>query len=492
MAKPLTVLFLSSEVEPFAKTGGLADVAGALPPALKRLGAEVRVMMPRYGSIKERVHKLHEMIRLKEIPVPVGSRSRVASVKSAFLAHGQEKVQVYFIENKALFGRKGLYVHPESQEPYRDNDVRFAFFSRSVFEILKHMRWAPDIIHCNDWHTGLVPAYLRTIYAGDPFFKHTRTVLTIHNMAYQGEFPPASFAATGLPEEPEIQAALTAHGKVNYLKSGLVYAHALTAVSERYAEEICSGPEFGYGLEDVARERGRDLTGILNGADYLQWDPEHDPLIPHRYGIRTLDLKRENKKALVQKMGLTYSPTTPVVGMVSRLATQKGFDLIGECLEELMALDLQLVVLGTGEKEYHELFTRAAKKHPGKLAVALRFDNGLAHLIEAGSDMFLMPSRYEPCGLNQLYSLRYGTVPIVRATGGLADTVEDFKGTTGTGFVFERYDSRELLNAVQRAVAAYANEADWLKIMKAGMAKDFSWEASARKYMQTYRSVLKT
>jgi len=492
MARPLTILFLSSEVEPFAKTGGLADVAGALPPALKRLGAEVRVMMPRYGSVKERVHKLHEMIRLKEIPVPVGSRTRTASVKSAFLANGQEKVQVYFVENKTLFGRKGLYLHPESQEPYRDNDLRFAFFSRSVFEILKQMRWAPDIIHCNDWHTGLVPAYLRTLYAQDPFFKSTKTVLTIHNIAYQGDFPATSYAATGLPDEPALRKSLTAHGKVNYLKAGLVFAHALTAVSERYAEEIGSGPEFGYGLEDVVRSRARDLRGILNGADYLQWDPAHDPLIPHRYGVRSLDLKRENKKALLEKMGLAFSPSTAVIGIVSRLATQKGFDLIGDILDELMKMDLQLVVLGTGEKQYHTLFTRAAKKYPDKLAVALRFDNALAHLIEAGSDMFLMPSRYEPCGLNQLYSLRYGTVPVVRATGGLVDTVEDFDGTTGTGFTFKEYDSRELLAAVQRAVKTFADQAAWTKIMKAGMAQDFSWDASARKYLQTYRSVLKT
>ena len=492
MARPLTVLFLSSEVDPFAKTGGLADVAGALPPALKRLGVEIRVLMPRYGIIKERAHKLHEMIRLKEIPVPVGARSRTASVKSAFLAAGQEKVQVYFVENKALFGRKGLYVHPETQEAYADNDVRFAFFSRSVFEILKQMRWAPDIIHCNDWHTGLVAAYLKTLYAQDPFFKQTRTVLTIHNMAYQGEFPPASYAATGLPDEPALREALTAHGKINYLKSGLVFAHALTAVSERYAQEIGSGPEYGYGLEDVIRRRAGDLRGILNGADYQQWDPAHDGLIPHRFGVRSLDLKTENKRALLQKMGLAFSPTTPVIGIVSRLATQKGFDLIGEVLDQLMALDLQLVVLGTGEKQYHDLFTRAAAAYPRKLAVALRFDNALAHLIEAGSDMFLMPSRYEPCGLNQLYSLRYGTVPIVRATGGLADTVEDFDGTKGTGFAFEEYDSRELLRAVQRALAAYADQPVWAKIVKAGMAKDFSWDASARKYLQIYRSALKS
>ena len=351
MPRPLNVLFMSSEVDPFAKTGGLADVSGALPQSLKTLGVEIRVMMPRYGSINERRARIHEMIRLKEIPVPVGSRTRTASVKSAFLANGQEKVQVYFVENKTLFGRKGLYLHPESQEPYRDNDLRFAFFSRSVFEILKQMRWAPDIIHCNDWHTGLVPAYLRTLYAQDPFFKSTKTVLTIHNIAYQGDFPATSYAATGLPDEPALRKSLTAHGKVNYLKAGLVFAHALTAVSERYALEIGSGPEFGYGLEDVVRSRARDLRGILNGADYLQWDPAHDPLIPHRYGVRSLDLKRENKKALLEKMGLAFSPSTAVIGIVSRLATQKGFDLIGDILDELMKMDLQLVVLGTGEKQ---------------------------------------------------------------------------------------------------------------------------------------------
>ena len=458
MARPLNVLFLSSEVEPFAKTGGLADVSGALPQVLKALGQEVRVMMPRYGSINDRKSHLHEMIRLKDIEVPVGKKSYPASVKSSFLTSVHDKVQVYFLDNEHFFGRPGLYVHPESKKDYADNDERFIFFCRGVFESLRRMGWAPDIIHANDWPTGLVPAYLKTMYANDPLFKDTRTVFTIHNMAYQGQFPAASFAKTHLPPETFSLEGVEAYGKLNFLKAGLVYADAVTTVSQKYAEEICSSEEFGSGLQGVVAARRKHLTGIVNGVDYTQWDPIVDEHIP-------------------------------VIGMISRLADQKGFDILGEVLDEFLKLDLQFVVLGTGDKKYHDMFERAAKKHPTKMAVALTFNNSLAHLIEAGADMFLMPSRYEPCGLNQIYSLRYGTVPIVRATGGLEDTIDDISGSSGTGFKFTGYSGADLLKAVQRALAAFANQSTWKKLMRAGMAKDFSWEASAKKYLQVYRSL---
>ncbi|MGB2957333.1 MAG: glycogen synthase GlgA [Bacteroidota bacterium] len=489
MAKSLNVLFLSSEVDPFAKTGGLADVSGALPQVLKGLGQEVRVMMPRYGAIDKRKDRLHEMIRLKDIDTPVGTKSYPASVRSSFLVNVHDKVQVYFVDNSKFFARSGIYVHPETRKDYPDNDERFTFFSRSVFEILKKMGWSPDIIHCNDWQTALVPAYLKTVYGGDPLFKHTRTVLTVHNMAYQGVFPKDSFAMTNLPPEMLSEKGVLASGKLNFLKTGLLYADAITAVSERYAREISSSDEYGCGLQDVLRKRKHDLTGILNGVDYSLWDPSVDKLIPQRYDHRSIELKVENKQALLRHFNLPFNETTPLIGVISRLADQKGFDIIGEILDEMMKEDLQLVVLGTGEKRYHTMLERAARKYPKKVGVALTFDNSLAHLIEAGSDMFLMPSRYEPCGLNQIYSLRYGTVPIVRATGGLDDTIDDVRGTTGTGFKFSAYSGKELLNTIQRALRAFEHRTTWKKIILAGMGKDFSWESSAKKYLQVYRSL---
>jgi len=489
MAKSLNVLFLSSEVEPFAKTGGLADVSGALPQVLKKLGQEIRVMMPRYGAINKRKDRLHEMIRLKDIDTPVGAKSYPASVHSSFLVNVHDKVQVYFVDNSKFFGRSGIYMHPETNKDYADNDERFTFFSRSVFEILKKMGWAPDIIHCSDWQTGLVPAYLRTLYSAEPLFKHTRTVFTVHNMAYQGSFPRESFAKTHLPPEALGEKGVLSRGRVNFLKAGLLYADALTTVSERYAREIRSSEEYGCGMQGVLRRRKGDLTGILNGVDYSLWDPSVDRLIPQQYDERSIELKVENKRALLRHFRLPFSETTPVIGVISRLADQKGFDLIDEILDQMMEEDLQLVVLGTGEKPYHTMLERAAKKYPTKVAVALTFDNPLAHLIEAGSDMFLMPSRYEPCGLNQIYSLRYGTVPIVRATGGLDDTIEDVRGARGTGFKFSAYSGRELLKTIHRALRAFEEPTTWRKIMRAGMAKDFSWEASAKKYLQLYRSL---
>ena len=493
MAKSLNVLFISSEVEPFAKTGGLADVSGALPQIIKHLDHEIRIMMPRYGAIDERRARLHEMLRLKEIEIPVGTKEYNASVKSSFISNNHDKVQVYFLDNPALFGRPGLYVHPDTNKDYPDNDERFIFFCRGVLEVLKRLGWQPDIIHCNDWPTGLVPAYLKTTYRDDPFYRDTRTVFTIHNMAYQGVFPKSSFAKSLLPQALLSDDGIQAFGKINFLKSGVVFADAITTVSERYAKEISSSDEYGCGLQDVVSRRKDALSGIVNGIDYSVWDPSVDEFLPHRYDSRSIDMKLENKKVLLSELGLPFNERTPLIGIISRLADQKGFDLIGEIIDDLAKLNLQLVVLGTGERKYHELFEKASRRHPQTIAVRLTFDNRLAHLIEAGSDMFLMPSRYEPCGLNQLYSLRYGTVPVVRATGGLDDTIEDYNATSGagTGFKFKDYDSHELLGAVRRAVHAFENQTAWRKLMKSGMARDFSWESSAKKYIQLYRSLAK-
>lgn len=493
MARQLNVLLLSSEVEPFAKTGGLADVSSALPRSIKSLDHEVRIMMPRYGSINERKGKLHEMIRLKDIPVPLGKREVLASVKSSFLANSHSKVQVYFLDNPALFDRSGLYVHPETKKDYHDNDDRFFFFARGALEVLKRLGWQPDIIHCNDWPTGLVPVYLKTLYKHDPFYQNTRTVFTVHNMAYQGIFPKSCFTKTGLPQHVLTEQGIESNGKINLLKAGLVYSDAITTVSEKYAEEIQSSQEYGCGLENVLRQRTNNLTGILNGIDYLVWDPAVDQAIPHKYDFKSLDLKLDNKKALFRSVKLPFLETIPVVGMVSRLAEQKGFDILMEVFDEMMELPLQFIILGVGDKRYQDFFVRAQRKYPDKVAARLVFDEELAHLIEAGSDMFLMPSRFEPCGLNQMYSLKYGTIPIVRATGGLEDTVENFVAATGkgTGFKFSNYAGKDLLEAVARAVNCFADQSMWRRMIKNGMSKDFSWESSAKKYVQLYRKLAK-
>jgi starch synthase len=493
MSRPLNILFVSSEVEPFAKTGGLADVSRALPQAIRDLGHEVRLLMPKYRTVDEGNFRLHEVIRLKEIDVPVGPRVEKASIKSFIEANTRSKVQVYFLVNDSLFNRKGLYGNPDTNKDYHDNDERFIFFCRATLETLKRLGWRPDILHCNDWQTGLIPAYLKTLYQTDPFFKGIRTVFTIHNMAYQGSFPASSFAKTHLPQQSFQQEGVEFYGNLNFLKAALFYSDIITTVSEKYAEEIISSDEFGCGLTGILQKRKADVFGILNGVDYSVWSPEVDPLIPHKYDSKNLDGKYENKSALLRHFGLEEKEETPLIGVISRLADQKGFDLIKEIAEDFLKLDVQFVLLGSGEKKYQELFESMKKKHPKKVGVCFGFNNELAHLIEAGSDMFLMPSRYEPCGLNQIYSLRYGTIPIVRATGGLEDTIEDYDAATGngTGFKFYRYEGRELLKAIERAISVYRNKTAWRKMMKQAMLKDFSWEASAKKYVNLYKNLLK-
>ncbi len=491
MSKPLNILFVSSEVEPFIKTGGLADVSGTLPQVIKDLGHEIRIIMPRYGSISERKFKLHDVIRLKDIEVPIGKDKKIANVNSSFIANVKSKVQVYFLANKDYYDRPGIYINPDSKKDYVDNDLRFIFFCRGVLETLKRLGWQPDIIHCNDWQTGLIPAYIRTIYAHDPFFKNIRSVFTIHNLAYQGAFPESSFEKTGLPATEFNKEGVEFYGKLNFMKAGLIYSDVITTVSEKYAEEICSSEEFGCGLEGVLQKRKSHLHGITNGIDYSIWNPETDEHIVKRYDIRTLEGKAENKKELLAKFGLSYKENVPLFGIISRLVDQKGLDLIKEIADDFMKLDIQFVMLAAGEKKYQDYFEALHKKYSSKMGIYIGYNDDLAHLIEAGCDMYLMPSRYEPCGLNQLYSLKYGTVPIVRATGGLDDTIQDVDEGNGTGFKFKKYDSKELLKTIHRALKAYHDAAGWKKIMRTGMAQDFSWESSARKYTNLYRNLVK-
>jgi starch synthase len=489
--KSLKICYVSSEVVPFAKTGGLADVAGALPIALKELGQDIRLMMANYKSINERKFVLREVIRLKEVHVTLGEETKIVDGKTAFLPNS--KVHVYFLHIPEYFDRKELYTDPITGKDFEDNAERFAFFSRSVLETLKLLYWQPDIIHCNEWQTALIPFYLKTLYKDDEFFKNTRTVFTIHNLAYQGVFPKEKAKKIDVPAEyVKAGGAFELYGNLNLLKGGLIFSDMLTTVSEKYAQEIMTDKEYGYGFEKLLAKEKKEIYGILNGVDYDNWDPETDNIIPQSYNAETVKKKRANKQTLCKQNNLKFDEKIPVIGIISRLADQKGFDLIAEAAEELMKMDLQMVILGTGDPKYHQLLEKLAKKYPEKLAVNLRFDNKLAHLIEAGSDMFLMPSRYEPCGLNQMYSLKYGTVPIVRETGGLADTITNYDKKTGegNGFTFKAYKSKEMVDAIKRAVKTYQDQESWIKIQRTGMAADYSWEQSAKKYMELYEKVM--
>lgn len=494
MSKQINILFAASEVVPFAKTGGLADVAGALPIVIKELGHEIRIAMPRYACIGERKHKLHDIVRLHAQAIPIAPTPVDIDIKSSFLTNSKAKVQVYFIENPRYFGREGLYQDPANKnKDYPDNDERFILFCRAILETLKRLGWQPDIIHCNDWQTGLIPVYLKTLYRDDPFFKNTRTVLTVHNLAYQGNFPASSFRKTGLPVQVFHPDGVEFYGSFNFLKAGLIYADAITTVSQKYAEEIRTQEEFGCGLSGVLEKRKEDLYGILNGIDYREWSPESDPYIPARYGPKNISGKKEDKLALLRRMRLPTEGPTLLLGMISRLADQKGFDLLQQAAEDLLRLPVQLVILGTGEKKYHDFLESLRSRYPEKVAIELGFSTELAHLIEAGADAFLMPSRYEPCGLNQMYSMKYGTIPVVRATGGLDDTIENYDPATraGTGFKFVRYDAREFFEAIGRAVRLFADREAWEQLMRNAMGKDFSWEVSARKYIQVYKKIIK-
>lgn len=487
------ILFVTSEVVPFIKTGGLADVSSALPQALSELGHEVRIVVPKYGSVDERKFKIHEVVRLKDITFKIGEKDVAFSIRSSFLVGPKARIQIYFLDNTEYFAsRQSLYVDPGTGTDYQDNDERFILLARSVFELINRLGWIPDIIHGNDWQCGLLPAYIKTIYKNEPHIENIKSVFTIHNLAYQGFFPKSSFPKTALPPELNSEKGIEIYGRLNFMKSGLVFSDAITTVSETYAEEITKDDELSAGLKQVLIKRKKDLYGILNGIDERIWNPETDTLIAKNYSSKSLEDKEENKKALAEKFNLPYNPDLPIIGIISRLVDAKGFDLIAEILSDLLKLDVQFVLLGTGEKKYHQLFEKTQQKNPNKFACYLGFDDELAHLIEAGSDMFLMPSKYEPCGLNQMYSLTYGTVPIVHETGGLADTVEKFneKEETGNGFVFKKYNSGELLKEFKRAVKLYKDKKLWTKIMKNGMKSDFSWLSSSKKYVDLYKKLI--
>lgn len=493
-AKKLKILFVTSEVVPFVKTGGLADVSSALPQMLSELGHEVRIVIPKYGAVDDRKFKIHEIVRLKDLQVKIGDKEVVFSLKSCFLPGPRVRVQIYFLDNQEYFGsRNSLYDDPKTGKYYPDNDERFILLSRSVMELIIKLGWIPDVIHLNDWQCGLIPAYLKTIYKDQEGFDQFKTLFTVHNLAYQGEFPTSTFKKTELPKELEsVSKGIIHNGKVNFMKSGLIFADVINTVSQTYASEIRTKEEYGEGLKDILAKRKDSLYGIVNGIDKNVWNPEKDKLIPKTFSSKNIEEKLTNKKELADRFGLTYDEKIPIIGLISRLYDSKGFDIIQKAFPELMKLNVQIILLGTGEQKHHTFFDKMASKYPKKFASYLGFNDELAHLIEAGSDMFLMPSKYEPCGLNQMYSLVYGTVPIVRETGGLADTVIRFNDKTeeGNGFVFKKYNSADMLKEIKRAVKIFGDTKIWQKIMRSGMKSDFSWDSSAKKYIELYKTML--
>ncbi len=476
------IAFAASECVPFSKTGGLADVVGALPRALAALGHQVSVYVPRYRQTK----LVDPQTVVRSITVPFDDKYRFCSVVTAG-TNTPAGIRFYFVDYPPFFDRDALYGTPAGDYP--DNAERFALFSRAVLEASKILG-VPQVFHCHDWQSALVPVMLRTLYAEDPAFRDVATVFTIHNMGYQGLFPPDTLPLLMLPWDLLTMSKMEFFGQVNFLKGALVYSDFVTTVSKKYSHEIQTA-EYGFGLEGVLRDRAATVTGILNGVDYDEWSPQTDKFIAAKYSPQDLSGKLQCKHDLLQAFGIANADASsklPVIGIVSRFAAQKGFDLIAQIMDRLAREEMIMVILGSGDKPYEEMFQRLNKQFPNKIAVKVAFDNAIAHKIEAGADMFLMPSRYEPCGLNQIYSLKYGTVPIVRATGGLDDTIEPWDARTGkgTGFKFSDYTGEALLATIKQALLAYRDPSSWQTLMRNGMGRDFSWGASAREYGRIY------
>jgi starch synthase len=459
------------EVAPFSKTGGLADVCAALPPALVRLGVEVSIVTPLYRAVRDSEIPIRDTGR--RVTVPMAGESRTAALHQA----DRDGVALTFVECDDYYDRDELY--GPAPVDYPDNAARFAFLARAALEIARPLR--PDVLHAHDWQSALALPLLKTVYAD--FLPRTRGVITVHNLAYQGLFPSKDWGITGLDPGLFNWQHLEFYGRISYLKGGLIFADGITTVSPTYAREI-QREEHGCGLDGLLRSRADRIRGILNGADYSIWDPRHDPLIPSNYSSRSMAGKVRCKEALQKKLGLN-SGHAPLIGMITRLAEQKGLDVFLRAADRLLAGDAQYAILGSGNPYYEEHLRGLAARHPGRFSVSIGFDDRLAHEIEAGADMFLMPSRFEPCGLNQIYSLRYGTIPVVRSTGGLADTVVD----GATGFVFNDYTPEALAGCVDRALAAFRDGETWKKMVRAAMKLDYSWDRSAGEYLSLYESL---
>ena len=483
----MKICYAVSEVVPYSKTGGLGDVAGALPHELHRLGQDVRIVAPLHvlpGSATPR--ELSDVEAVQNVEVPLDGRAYTFSLRAAD-AEGRRGAPVLLVDCPALFQRPQLYTSAP------DEPLRFALLCRAVFESCQRLSWAPDVIHCNDWHTALIPLLRDTVYGWDALFRPTRTLLTIHNLGYQGVFPAATIERLGLGAwAASFDERDRVAGRINLLRTAVRHADAVSTVSPTYAREIL-GPELGMGLDADLRARPDPVAGILNGVDYAVWSPEADRHLPACYSAADLAGKRENKRALLELLGLDPAPDAPLAGIVTRLVEQKGLDLCVSVLPDLLeATDLRLVVLGQGQARYEDFFRTLARRDGRRVAFRLGQDETLAHRIEAGSDMFLMPSRYEPCGLNQLFSLRYGTVPVVRKTGGLADSVQPYDpvSDTGTGFVFEHFTPEGLRWALGLALATFGDGPRWRRLVARAMAEDFSWARQARRYVELYERIV--
>lgn len=479
---PLKLLFVSSEVEPFAKTGGLADVAGTLPLALASLGCEVKVFLPYYRQTKKQPFGIK--LLKKNIAVKLGKRLNRCSLYYC----RRKGVDFYFIRKDKYFNRRFMYGTPKADYP--DNAVRFAFFVKSILASVIAINYKSDIIHCNDWQTALIPFYLKNEMQGSAFFRNAKIIFTIHNLTYQGLFPRKIMQRVGVSYDFFTSDKLKFHEKFSFIKSGILYADAITTVSKRYAQEILT-KKFGCGLEKELGKRKDKLYGIVNGADYSEWNPSADRFIAAAYDEKNLLNKTLCKRDLLTQMGLDTDLDTPLLGVIGRLVEQKGIDLIAASADEIKRLGCSLVILGTRNKRYQKLMIQLSRKYPRNIAVKLAFDNALAHKIEAGCDIFVMPSRYEPCGLNQIYSLKYGTIPVVSAVGGLDDTIIDYNRNpeTGNGFKFHIDNSVDFIHTLKRALSVYKNRKEWQRLMIRGMGFDFSWGKSAKEYLKLYRNI---
>lgn len=477
----MRILFAASECVPFIKTGGLADVVGSLAPVLAQKGHDVRVILPKYAAIAEKYeNQMHHVI---DFEVQLGWRRQYCGIESLEM----DGVTYYFVDNRYYFGRN--YIYGLGGDEYE----RFAFFARAVLNCLPLIPFEPDIIHAHDWQAGMVPALLRIQYSHLPAYASIKTVMTIHNLQYQGIFGIRDVQdVLHLPDSVFTDDKLECHGAANYLKAGLVYADEVTTVSPSYAEEIQTG-YYGERLDGLLRAKRDHLTGVLNGIDTVEYDPSTDPSIPQRYSVEDMSGKAANKRALQEQLGLEVRPDVPIIGMVSRLSNQKGLDLVDYVIADIMREDVQLVVLGMGDSRYVNLFSWAEQNYPGRVAARFAMDHDLAHRIYAGSDIFLMPSQFEPCGLSQMISLRYGTVPVVRETGGLRDTVLSYNDYTGAGngFTFFNYNAHDMLHTLQRALHYYHDRKDvWKTLRERGMSGDYSWRHSAEMYISLYQSIL--
>ncbi len=491
MPSRLRILLVASEVAPFAKTGGLADVAGALPRALAALGHDVRILLPQYRGAE--AHAGETRLVVPNIRVPLGDRVAEGALIEGRAPSG---VPVYLLEHEHYYNRDGLYGTVDGD--YWDNCERFVFFCRAALDGVARLeatragiRWQPQVVHANDWQTGLLPVYLRTLYRDHPLLGRLASVFTIHNLAYQGVFWHYDMPMTGLGWDLFTPAGIEFYGKLNFMKGGLVFSDLLTTVSRTYAREIRTAA-FGSGLEGVLEDRSRDLHGVVNGIDYEVWNPRKDPAIAHPYSVEDPEPKTVCREMLRRELGLEDG-AGPVIGIITRLVEQKGMDLVLEALPGILAEGCRLVVLGSGDARLEEAFRAAAAAHPGQVAARIGYDDELSRRIYAGSDVFLMPSRYEPCGLGQLVALRYGSAPIVRRTGGLADTVTEFDPArrSGTGFVFDAFTPDALLGAVRRAASTFRQPPAWKALVRNALGEDFSWDASAREYATLYRKAIR-